>query len=287
MRFNLPFNIQQLEQCLADLHTCFCLIVLALNPDKSETIIFSTRQHALTLPSLHSVDVACCKVPVSPQIKILGATLDSTLSLHKHVAILSKACYFHTRTLWYIRNTLTDDHAKSIACALIGSRLHYANALFIGASASNITKLQRIHNTLARIVTRQQGWTGTSQSLATLHWLPVTWRVDFKVATISYKLLSIGQPSYLANSISKYVPSHSLRSTGECTLSVPLTKTVIAAFRSAAPFVWNRLPADIRNSSSLSTFRSRLHTHFFWLAFEQLASISCLRFICACSLALH
>ena len=146
----------------------------------------------------------------------------------------------------------------------------YTNALFIGVSASNITKLQRIQNTLARIVTRQHGWTGTSQSLATLHWLPVKWRVDFKVATISYKLLSTGQPSYLANSISKYVPGRSLRSTSEGTVSVLHTKTVngVHGFRSAALSVWNRLPADIRNSSWLSTFRSRLKTHFFRLGFD-------------------
>ena len=160
----------------------FCLNGLALNPDKSETIIFGTKQRALTLPSLNSIDVTGCKVPISPQIKISGVTLDSTLSLDKHVANLSKACYFHIRALQHIRNALIDDFAKSIACALVGSRLDYASALFIGASASNITKLQRIQNTLTRIVTRQHGWTGTSQSLATLHWLPVKWRVDFKVA---------------------------------------------------------------------------------------------------------
>ena len=63
--------------------------------------------------------------------------------------------------------------------------------------------------------------------------------------------LSICQPFCLANSISKYVPGRSLRSTGEGTLSVPHTKTVIDAhaFQSAAPSIWNRLPADIRNSS--------------------------------------
>ena len=124
--------------------------------------------------------------------------------------------------------------------------------LYSSVPPSNITKLHRIQNTLVRIVTRQHGWTGTSQSLATLHWLPVKWRVDFKVATISYKLLSTGQPSYLSNSIYMYVPGHSLRSTGVDTLSAPGTKTVIiaCAFRSAAPSVWNSLPADIRNSSS-------------------------------------
>ena len=106
------------------------------------------------------------------------------------------------RALRQIGKSLTDYSTNSIACAIIGSRLDYANAVLVGISASNIKKLQWIQNTLACIVTRQYGNASTSQCLPTLHWLPIKWRIDFKVATISYKLLSTGQPSYLASSIS-------------------------------------------------------------------------------------
>ena len=36
----------------------------------------------------------------------------------------------------------------------------------------------------------------TSQ-LLTLHWLPIHERINFKVATLSYKVLSTQQPAYL------------------------------------------------------------------------------------------
>ena len=114
-RPNLPFNIQQLEQCCPDLHTWFCLNGMASNPDKSQTIIFGIRQRALTLLSLNSIDVAGCKVLIYPHEKIHGVTLDSILSLNKHVATLSEECNFHIRALRHIRNTFTDDSAKSIA----------------------------------------------------------------------------------------------------------------------------------------------------------------------------
>ena len=199
-RLNLSFNIHQLELCLSDLHTWFCLNGLALNPNKSETIIFGIRQRVATLPPVSGIDVAGSKVQISSHVNILGVTLDSTLLLNKHVTAVSKVCYFHMRALRHIRNAVTDDSAKSIACALVGSRLDYANFVLIGASTTNVAKLQRIQNALVRIVTRQRGRTGTTQALATLHWLPVKWRTDFKVATLTYKLLSTGQPSYLVNS---------------------------------------------------------------------------------------
>ena len=162
-------------------------------------------------------------------MKILGVTLDSNLSLNKHVSALTKSCFFHIRALRHIRRALTDDSAKSIACALAGSRLDYANAVLVGTSSSNIYKLQRVQNTLARIVTRQHELPGTTQALAILHWLPIKWRVQFKIATTTYKLLSTGQPSYLASLFTPYVPGRSLRSTGAGTLSVPRTKTVIGS----------------------------------------------------------
>ena len=95
--------------------------------------------------------------------------------LNKHVSALTKSCFFHIRALRHIRRALTDDSAKHITCALVGSRLDYANAVLVGTSASNIYKLQRVQNTLARIVTRQHGLLGTIQTLATLHWLPIKW----------------------------------------------------------------------------------------------------------------
>ena len=233
---NLSFDVQKLEQCLSCLHTWFCFNEIALNSDKTDAIIFGISR---TLPSLTSIDVAGCTVPVSSDVKIVGVSLDSVLSLNKHVGFVSKACYYHIQALRHIRKSLTDDFAKSIACAIVGSRFDCANAVLIGVSAFNIKKLQRVQNTLARIVTRQYSYAGTSKSLTVLHWLPIKWRVDLKVAIISYKLLSNGQSFYLASSISLHAHGRSLMSSDSGSLYVPRTKLVIGerAFRSAAPTV--------------------------------------------------
>ena len=45
--------------------------------------------------------------------------------------------------LQHIRPGLTDDVAKTIASALVGSRLDYDNAVLVGVSDKNIRKLQR------------------------------------------------------------------------------------------------------------------------------------------------
>ena len=66
-------------------------------------------------------------------------------------------------------------------------------------------------------------------------------------------------------------PSHSLstRSSDSSVLSIPYVRTSLGkrAFSVIAPRLWNSLPPDTRNSLSVSTFRSKLKTHLFKLAF--------------------
>ena len=94
-------------------------------------------------------------------------------------------------------------------------------------------------------------------------------RIDYKLCLLTYKTLQIQQPTYLYNSLS--FPSHSLstRSSDSSVLSIPYVRTSLGkrAFSVIAPRLWNSLPPDTRNSLSVSTFRSKLKTHLFKLAF--------------------
>jgi len=68
------YTVQLLEQCLIRLHCWFCHNGLALNPDKSEAIWFSTRQRVASLPPAASVNIAGSVIPVSNSLKIHGVT---------------------------------------------------------------------------------------------------------------------------------------------------------------------------------------------------------------------
>ena len=61
--------------------------------------------------------------------------------------------FFHIRVQCHIRPSLTEEMANVVACALVQSRVDYANSLYTGMSSVNFDKLQLIQNTLARIVT--------------------------------------------------------------------------------------------------------------------------------------
>ena len=186
------------------------------------------------------------------------------LTFNSHISSVSKSCYYHIRSLRHIRKSLTDDMAKSIAVALVSSRLDYANSLLYGVSKTNIDKLQRIQNSLARLVT-QNSFSSSADALYNLHWLPITRRIEFKMATLTYKTLNSGSPSYLASLIQPYHPPRNLRSSDLNLLTQPRTRTALGsrAFRVAAPTIWNSIPVQVRQAPSLESFKRQLKTHLF------------------------
>ena len=48
---------------------------------------------------------------------------------------------------------MSRETANTVACAIVGSRLDYCNSLLAGISSKNLDRLQRVQNTLARLVT--------------------------------------------------------------------------------------------------------------------------------------
>ena len=60
---------------------------------------------------------------------------------------------FHIRALCHIPPSLTEEMANVVACALVQSRVDYANSLYTGMASVNFDKLQLVQNTLACVVT--------------------------------------------------------------------------------------------------------------------------------------
>ena len=238
---------------------------LAVNPDESEAIIFGTS-HAVAhaFPSSPSVNVAGSTIPFSNQIKLLGVTLDSNLKFDQHITALSKSCFFHIRALRHIRSVLTDDTARTIAASLVGSRLDYANSILYGSSKHNIARVQRIQNALAKVFIGSCT-TGHSNSR-----LQAAYRIQYKLAVLTFNAHTSASPYYLSSLIINYHPSRSLRSSNRHLLDVPRSKSVFSSrgFRTAGPQIWNNLPDSVRLSESINVFRTNLKTSLFQSAFS-------------------
>ena len=129
------------------------------------------------------------------------------------------------------------------------SRLDYCNGLLYGTVAVHVKlgKLQRLQNAVARLVCTVSRHDHITPSLINLHWLPVTNRIEFKIAMLVHKYIYGVSPQYLLDLIKiKESSQYQLRSYRA--YNAYRTKKTLGgrAFENVAPKVWNRLPREIR-----------------------------------------
>ena len=96
---------------------------------------------------------------------------------------------------------------------------------------------------LARVVAQKSCFCHITPILADLHWLPVRHRINFKIATIAFKVWYFQQPSYLATLVPRYVPMRSLQSLSSLPICIPSRKTAMARSKS-----FHLLPRTLRIS---------------------------------------
>jgi len=128
-----------------------------------------------------------------------------------------------------------------------------------------------VQNVAARLVLRVKKSDNIKRHLQSLCWLPVKHRILFKIAVLTYRCLNGLAPPYLSRLISPVLNYRSLRSSFSGTLHVPRTFKVTLGDRSfakAAPTLWNSLPPIMRNATTISKFRSLIHTHLSADAFK-------------------
>ena len=243
-----------------------------LNADKSDVMLIGTSAQLLAANHISEIVVAGANLKPVAAIKSLGVTLDSRLTFTAHVTAVCKACNYHIWALRHIRHLLTPDVANTLACSIVGARIDYCNSILYGASTSSITKLQRLQNSLARVVMQQPRRTHAEPLLQSLHWLPVEHRVTYKLAVLTFNVRHTATPDYLSSLISNRVTGTrmSLRSSTRSLMTVPRTNTVCASrsFSVCAPVVWNSLPPDIQSCSCFKTFKSKLKTFLFRRAYD-------------------
>ncbi len=202
------------------------------------------------------------------QVRNLGVILETDLSFSSHVKAVTKSAYYHLKNIARISSFVSSHDLEKLVHGFITSRVDYCNGLL---PEKSVRQLQLIQNTAARILTRTRKPEHITRVLRSLHWLPVTFRIDFKALLLVYKSLNGLGPKFIADMLTEYKPNRPLRSVGSSQLEIPRvhTKHGESAFSYYAARSWNQLPEEIRCAKTLATFKSSLKTHLFSCAFVE------------------
>ena len=256
-------NIQHMEETASMVRTWMACNQLKMNDQKTEVMLITPKNIKLTCPDLLIGDH---RVAPSKSLCSLGLHMDSHSTMEHHVNVVCKAAYMHLYNINKIKMYVDKPSLEQLVHAFVTSKLDYGNALLLGYPSTLLQKLQRVQNCAARILCGCRKYDHITPILHSLHWLPITQRIKYKVAMLVFKAKCHEAPVYLQDMIKPYVPSRNLRSQSQELLCVPKTKSALVAKRAfcvAGPTLWNSLPLELRQCQNLVTFKKSLKTFLF------------------------
>ena len=199
---------------------------LKFNDDKSEFLIIGSSQQLENLDNI-SIRVGDSDIHPVPLARNLGCWFDSRLSMASHITKLCNSSFYFIYNIRRIRKYLSRQSTEILVHAFLKSRLDYCNGLLYGLPDCLLNKLQRVQNACARLIFREQKFCHVTLLIHELHWLPIKYRIEFKILLITFKILNFLAPTYLSSLISlRLISKYNLRnSSDKLLLSYPRFKS--------------------------------------------------------------
>lgn len=171
---------------------------LHINPIKSQTLIFGSKDIATTLSRVMHVRINNAEIPFTISAKSLGLTLDNTFRFRDHITNNIRAAYLNLKTLYPYRSLLDVSTKKSLCDAYVLARFAYCSEVYndsIDVLTSN--RIQKVQNACLRFIHGIRKFDHVSHKLADTGWLNMRNRRELQTLTLYHKILTDKCPPYL------------------------------------------------------------------------------------------
>lgn len=186
LKFPATDALQCVHNCMVDIKQWMDLNFLKLNESKTEVVLFGRPD--LVKPLASSLGPL---VPyIGSQARNLGVIIDGAFKLGKQISAVVKSSFYQLRILAKVKPYLDQKDFEKVIQAFISSRLDNCNALYVGIEHSQPNRLQIVQNAAARLLTGTKKREHITPVLSSLHWLPVKFRINFKILLFVFKSLN-------------------------------------------------------------------------------------------------
>ena len=261
--------LKVLEECILDIKKWLCGHQLKLNDQKTEFMLIAPKQVIQRL-DLNSATITIGSHNIEPKqaARNLGVIFDANMNMTDHVKAVCKSAYQQLYSISKVRKCLDAKSLEIIIHSFITTKLDYCNSILYNCDQQLLSRLQRVQNAAARLLTSTKKHEHIMPILKSLHWLPVSQRIRFKVLSLTHRVLNDpSSPVYLKDLLSWHEPNQDLRSGNRRLLAIPSQPNSLTcenrAFSIAGPTLWNDLPESLRCEGDYPVFKAKLKTVLF------------------------
>jgi len=260
---NVDTTANSLQQDVNSLIKWFENNKLTLNIDKSCTINMGTRQKLKAAKNANtSISINNTELKMVDKLKYLGVTIDNTLSWEQHIDNLCTKISPKVELLRRIKYKLGKSQLIDIYNSIVQPHIDYCITVWGYAADVHLNKIQRIQNRAARIITNNYDWSVRGLFLVKqLGWYNIKERRDYFMALQSFKANSNLLPEYICKKFTPITEIHNVHTRSSTSGHLIIPKPNCEIFKQSlnfnGPRMWNSMTKDIRDSTTVQTFKSR------------------------------
>ena len=264
-------DIQKIEEQLNSDFTSLCewfidnKLSVHFGEEKTKSILFGTKRQLKDQKDLN-LKYGDIEVKQHSRVTYLGCILDNILSGEHMAAKVLNTVHNRLKFLYRKQKFLSLSLRRLLCNALIQPHFDYACAAWYPLLNKRQSKrIQIAQNKCIRYCLNldNKAHVGTNEFLK-INWLPTKKRVEQCICVNVFKFFNQMSPQYTAEI---FHPSSSVHNTRRATqkLDLPFRKSCIGqkTLSYIGPKTWNNLPAQIKLSKSVNTFKHNIKKSFF------------------------
>lgn len=241
---------------------------LSINPSKTQVMLAGSsgilaKTDLLSYPSVkyNGISIKYCK-----EVKNLGLVISQNLSWDNHITEISRKMYGSIHSLKRLKNFLPQHAKVTLVTSLLLPILDYADVCYTDATEEQLNKLERLLNLCIRYIYGLRKYDHVSNFRFKLKWLNIRYRRNAHAVCLLYNIIFHPYaPNYLKDKFTfTSIRGRPQRSSQHLQLLIPQHKSELYSnsFTVTAIRLWNSLPPQIRQASSMAVFKTKVYNHY-------------------------
>ena len=200
--------------------------------------------------------------------KHLGITIDKNLTWEQQIDLVCRNVSRKLTLMKLLSKYVNQNSLKQYFNSYVLPVFDFGCVVWGHTTNANLTRLVKLQKRAARMILKADFMTPSEQLFKELNWLPFPKRVQYHTCLMVYKSITGQAPEYISSMLT-YVSEHHERQTRSTVLDllhIPRSHSAYfdRAFSVQGPKLWNSLPADIRNSTSINRFKRELKRYLLY-----------------------